>query len=108
MASLSELETQLTNLMTELLTVSQAAQKEREKRKMRQAEGIAAAKKAGVRFGRPAISPPANFGELVLKWEQGNMKLSEVLAALDMKESTFYRKLREYRNAMGQNVLDRT
>jgi len=73
------------------------AQNERENIRSRQTEGIAAAKKRGVQFGRPPIQPPDNFGELVKKWEKGEIALPEILKELNISESTFYRRLREYR-----------
>jgi len=63
----------------------------------RQAEGIAAAKARGVRFGRPAIKPPENFTVLVKQWERGEMALQELLVQTGLKETTFYRRLREHR-----------
>ena len=63
----------------------------------RQAEGIAAARKRGVRFGSPVIKPPENFPELVKQWECGKLLLKELLTLTGLKESTFYRRLRELR-----------
>ena len=36
----------------------------------RQAQGIAVAKAKGIKFGRPEITLPENFGELVHEWEK--------------------------------------
>lgn len=55
-----------------LQILSFVAQSERENIKKRQAEGIAAAKKKGVRFGRPEKNVPENFGSLIKQWEQKN------------------------------------
>ena len=63
----------------------------------RQAEGIAAAKRRGVRFGRPIKKPPANFAIIVKQWESGKLHISEVLEQTGLKEATFYRRLREHR-----------
>ena len=65
----------------------------------RQAEGIAAAKKRGVRFGRPTKEAPPNFDELIAKWQKKEMPLDEIFRQYGMSESTFYRRLRE-RKAM--------
>ena len=73
------------------------AELEREYILQRQAEGIAAAKTRGVRFGRPIKSPPENFVELVKQWERGKLPIAEVLAQTGLKEATFYRRLREFR-----------
>ena len=82
-----------------LQILSFVAQNERETIKKRQAEGIAAAKARGVRFGRPIKKPPENFGLLVKRWERGKMSLEEVLGQAGLKEATFYRRLRELRVA---------
>lgn len=81
-----------------LQILSFVAQNERENIRKRQAEGIAAAKARGVRFGRPEIKVPENFPQLVQAWEQKKVPLTEVLAACNMSESTFYRRLREYKS----------
>jgi DNA invertase Pin-like site-specific DNA recombinase len=80
-----------------LQILSFVAQNERENIKQRQAEGIAAAKARGVIFGRPVKKPPENFPQLVEEWEQGKMSIREVLQQSELKEATFYRRLRELR-----------
>ena len=80
-----------------LQILSFVAQNERENIRKRQAEGIAAAKARGVRFGRPIKTPPDNFGELVKLWERGKMSFSEVLEQTGFRQATFYNRLREYR-----------
>ena len=80
-----------------LQILSFVAQNERENIRKRQAQGIAEAKAQGVKFGRPEIMLPENFGELVREWEKKRLPLSEVLNVCKMSEATFYRKLSEYR-----------
>jgi len=80
-----------------LQILSFVAQSERENIKKRQAEGIAAAKAKGVRFGRPEKNVPDNFGSLIKQWELKKPPLPEVLKQCNMSEATFYRHLREYR-----------
>ena len=80
-----------------LQTLSFVAQNERENIRKRQAEGIAAAKAKGTRFGRPIKSPPENFGELIKQWESGKIKIGEILGQTGLKQATFYNRLREYR-----------
>ena len=70
---------------------------ERENIRKRQAEGIAAAKAKGIKFGRPEKSVPNDFSKIVKAWEQKKLTLAEVLKQCNISESTFYRKLREYR-----------
>ena len=80
-----------------LALLSFIAQNERETIRKRQAEGIAAAKARGVRFGRPEISAPDNFAGLVKAWEKGEIRLETVLENCALKRSTFYTRLKEYR-----------
>ena len=80
-----------------LQVLSFVAENERTNIRQRQAEGIAAAKARGVRFGRPEKEIPADFGEIVAAWEQKQLPISEALTRCDMSEATFYRRLREYR-----------
>ena len=80
-----------------LQTLSFVAQNERETTRKRQAEGIAAAKARGVRFGRPIKKPPENFGALVKLWERGKLSIWDLLTQTGLKEATFYRRLREHR-----------
>ncbi|MBD5521801.1 MAG: recombinase family protein [Lachnospiraceae bacterium] len=80
-----------------LQILSFVAQSERENIKKRQAEGIAAAKARGVKFGRPEKEAPDDFGRIVKAWEQKKLSFADVLEKCNMSEATFYRRLREYR-----------
>ena len=80
-----------------LQILSFVAQNERENIKKRQAQGIAAAKARGIRFGRPEKPVPDNFGDIVNSWEKKEIRISDVVRICDMSEPTFYRRLREYR-----------
>ncbi len=80
-----------------LQILSFIAQNERENIRKRQLQGIAAAKARGVRFGRPEKKLPTDFNALIRQWEKKKITLSEVLEQCKMSESTFYRRLREYR-----------
>lgn len=84
-----------------LQILSFVAQSERENIKKRQEQGIDAAKAKGVRFGRPEIPIPDNFGKIVSDWEKKKVSFEETLKLCNMSEATFYRKLREYRIRKG-------
>ncbi len=81
-----------------LQILSFVAHSERDNIKKRQAEGIAAAKAKGVRFGRPIKKPPENFAALVKQWERGKLTISQVLEQTGLKQATFYNRLRELRS----------
>ena len=80
-----------------LSVLSYVAENERDNIKLRQAEGIVAAKKRGVVFGRPIKMPPEDFQNVIDRWKKGEIKISEASKLCDMSESTFYRRLREFR-----------
>ena len=86
-----------------LQVLSFVAQNERETIRKRQAEGIAAAQARGVRFGRPPKETPDNFGDLVKKWEQGELAIAEVLELCGMKATTFYKHLEKHRIISGKS-----
>ena len=77
-----------------LQLLSYVAQTEREFIRQRQAEGIAAAKARGVKFGRPEMPVSADFDEVRKDWRQGKMTLSQAAERCGMKKGTFYGKVR--------------
>ena len=85
----------LSDIVLQLLSF--VAENERTNIRQRQAEGIAAAKARGVRFGRPVKILPANFTELVEKWEEKKTPLRDIIIACEISEATFYRRLRDIR-----------
>jgi DNA invertase Pin-like site-specific DNA recombinase len=82
-----------------LQILSFVAHTERDSIRKRQAEGIAAARAKGVRFGRPVKKPPENFRELVKAGERGKLTIEQILERTGLQESTFYRRLWELRAA---------
>lgn len=84
-------------LVTDLVLqiFSYVAKTERENIRSRQAEGIAAAKARGVRFGRPRIPMPENFGEMVELWRRQKISASEAARRLGVSCHTFLRRVRE-------------
>ena len=79
-----------------LQILSFVAQSERDNIKKRQAQGIAAARARGVHMGRPAKRPPENFEELAKQWARGKLTTTELMRRTELKETTLYRRLREY------------
>ncbi len=90
------MDTFIADLVLQILSF--VAQSERESIRVRQAEGIAAAKRKGVTFGRPELEVPENFLQVVQQWENKQITLREALKLCGLKESTFYRRLRKYRD----------
>ena len=75
-----------------LQILSFVAQTERENIKKRQAQGIAAAKSRGVRFGRPPRPLPENFDKIHDAWRNKKMTLQQAANACEMPLGTFYAK----------------
>lgn len=78
-----------------LQLLSYVAQVEREGIKQRQAEGIAAAKARGVRFGRPRKKRPTNYEATRKSFLDGHITRSEAARRLRVSPSTFDRWLRD-------------
>lgn len=78
-----------------LQVLSFVAQNERENIRQRQAEGIAAAKKRGVRFGRPKKALPDNFFEVKERWQRGEITCREAAELCNMPYGSFRRKAGE-------------
>lgn len=80
-----------------LQVLSFVAQNERENIRSRQAQGIAAAKQRGVRFGREIKPLPNNFLENCDLWLNGHISGLEAARRCRMPQSTFYRKAGRFR-----------
>ena len=74
---------------------SYVAQQEREHIHTRQAQGIAAAKARGVKFGRPVKKMPPEFVDSVKRWRKGEIKMEEILRTYQISPATFYRRMSE-------------
>lgn len=72
-----------------LQILSYVAQTERENIKQRQAEGIAAARQRGVKFGRPEKKAPAEFRKIVEQWENGEIGSRSAAKCLGVSQNTF-------------------
>lgn len=81
-----------------LQVLSFVAENERTNIRQRQAEGIAAAKARGIKFGRPPLPLPDNFYEIHREWRMKRISLKEAAKACDMPVGTFYGKARKFEN----------
>ena len=79
-----------------LALLSYVAENERTNIKQRQAEGIAAAKARGVKFGRPPLPIPENFYQMHKDWRTGKITIEEAAKACNMCPKTFYSKSVKY------------
>ena len=82
-----------------LQVLSFVAENERTNIRQRQAEGIAAAKKRGIRFGRPPKPLPKNFHEIYQQWKNGKITGLEAAKACGMPMSTFRYRAEIYRKS---------
>ena len=87
----------LSDIVLQLLSF--VAENERNNIRQRQAEGIAAAKARGVKFGRPPLPLPENFYEAHNAWRSKKLSLAEAARACNMATSTFYGKARKFEKA---------
>ena len=78
-----------------LQILAYAAQREREMIHQRQAEGIAAAKARGVRFGHEKIAMPPEFAALKAMWLRGEITCWAAGERLGISYQTFYRRAKE-------------
>lgn len=78
-----------------LQLLSYVAQTEREFIHQRQAEGIAAAKRNGVKFGRRPMDRPAAFDGWKRKWLAGEISARGAARQLGVTHSTFLRWVKE-------------
>ena len=83
----------ITDLVLQIL--SYVAQTERENIRKRQAEGIAAAKAKGIKFGRKAKCMPDNFKEVVSGWKSKKYTGKKAAEILGISRTTLYKKMRE-------------
>ena len=79
-----------------LQVLSFVAENERENIRQRQAEGIAAAKARGVRFGRPSKPLPENYADLCRCWKDGNITCVDAARACGMPVTTFRYHAKDY------------
>ena len=80
-----------------LQILAYVAQTEREFIRQRQAEGIAAARAKGVRFGRKPDPLPPRFEEVCRRYASGQLSVRKAAKELGMSNSSFYRKWRQLR-----------
>lgn len=89
---------ELLSMFVSELFLAATKQAMRRERRQKQAEGIAAAKARGVRFGIRARPLPENFGEVCDQWRRKQVTLKEAARLCGMPQSTFYDAARRAAN----------
>ena len=84
-----------------LQLLSYVAQTERDFIRQRQAEGIAAARERGVRFGRARLPMPDGFETLAMDWWYGRVTAVQAGRELGISRTTFKRRAEEWAGAKG-------
>lgn len=110
-ANRTDLEKKLiSNIVFELLAYM--AEKEREKIRQRQREGIEMAKKAGKHLGRPRIDYTTlskQQKELIKQyypqWQKGEITAVKFMEILGLKKNTFYKIMKQYENLLEKGVV---
>ena len=76
-----------------LQVLSFVAENERDTIRSNQAEGIAVAKAAGVRFGRPRRMEAQEFKSKYIEMKRAGLKNKKIQETMELPRSTFYRYL---------------
>lgn len=82
----------ISNIVLEVLSF--VTENEHQTIHQRQREGIDAAMRRGVHFGRTVVFPD-NFAAVYRKWRDGEISTDEAILQTHMKRSTFYKRIRE-------------
>lgn len=85
--------TLISDIVLQLL--SYVAETERQNIRQRQAEGIEAAMKRGIRFGRRPLTMPQGFDDLAIAWKQGEISSRAAAERLGISYQTFLRRAKE-------------
>ena len=86
-----------------LAVLSYVAENERTAIKQRQAEGIAAAKARGIRFGAPPLPLPDDFSEIFYRWKRKEISLDDAAKESGFAKSTFYYKAKKFEEDIFSN-----
>lgn len=81
------------NILIEVLGT--IAEQERETIRKRQAEGIEAAKQKGKKFGRPALTFPANWNSVYTSWKSGEITAKTAMEQTNTKRTSFYKLVKK-------------
>lgn len=96
----------LENLISDIILqlLSYMAEDERVRIKERQKEGIKIALDKGIKFGRKKIEPGSNFEVIYSNWKSGSITAVRAMELLELKNNTFYRRVKEYEKSLKHSV----
>ena len=81
------------NIVFEVLSF--VADNERRSIVQRQKEGVALARSRGVKFGRPRMTPPDNWDDVIKRWQNGEITARKAMELTNVKRSSFYKMVKE-------------
>lgn len=81
--------------------LSYVAERERKHSLERQRAGIEAAKRRGVKFGRPKVEKPTDFPAVYAKVQKHEITAREAMKQLNLKPNSYYRFASEERESNG-------
>ena len=93
----------VTDLVLQILAY--VAETERRFIRQRQAEGIASAKRRGVKFGAVKTPDPQNLKEYYEKWKRGEISIRKAASELGIHYSLFYRRCIELKKEENERFL---
>lgn len=96
--------TLISDIVLQLL--SYVAQTERNFNRQRQREGIEAAKKRNVKFGRPPCVKPDSYAQIYAQWKEKSITASKAAELLGVSRSTFSKWIKQTisKENQGNNV----
>ncbi|OVE34152.1 DNA recombinase [Priestia aryabhattai] len=81
-----------------LQILSWMAQEERDRIRKRQREGINAALKSGISFGRPKAQVSQDFIEAYNRWKRNEITAVQAMKEANVKKTTFYKLVKQHEN----------
>ena len=94
------------NILIEVLATM--AETERDNIRKRQKEGIESAHKRGIKFGRPTLKLPDTWLEDYFMWKRKEVTAAELKRKYIMPSSTFYKKIKETEEMLGNDSVENT
>ena len=93
MKTLDKVFPMVNNILIEVLGT--IAEQERQTIRQRQREGIDAAKAAGKYLGRPKVTLPDNWDEIILEWRSKKITARKAMELSGISKSAFYKLVKE-------------